>query len=91
VLHSQIAVAHFLIGSVDSFERKLQAAQDALDIDPHDHVPVSYNDSRNLLRTLLEALPTILGLGLMFFLFRGMMGMSCFRLCLFCCPFLLFQ
>jgi hypothetical protein len=32
----------FNIGSVDSFERNLHIAQAALDIDPHDFIPVHY-------------------------------------------------
>ncbi|PKI43933.1 hypothetical protein CRG98_035767 [Punica granatum] len=34
---------YFNIGSVESFEERLLEAQEALGIDPHDNVPVTYN------------------------------------------------
>lgn len=36
---------YFLVGSAKSFEEMLVRAQEALRIDPHDYVPVIYDDS----------------------------------------------
>uniref|UniRef100_A0A803LCF5 AAA+ ATPase domain-containing protein n=1 Tax=Chenopodium quinoa TaxID=63459 RepID=A0A803LCF5_CHEQI len=35
---------YFTIGSVENFEEKLEEAQEALGIDPHDYVPVTYTN-----------------------------------------------
>ncbi len=32
------------IGNVDSFERQLEEAQQLLEIDPHDYIPITYTD-----------------------------------------------
>jgi hypothetical protein len=49
--------------SVESFERKLEEAQKALNIDPRDYVPVLYIDETDHARELLRILPAMALLG----------------------------
>ncbi|PHH81474.1 hypothetical protein CDD82_705 [Ophiocordyceps australis] len=52
---------YFSIGSVESFERKLEAAQNELRIPPSERIPVSYGTEASFTRNLLYTLgPTIL-------------------------------
>ncbi|XP_057772410.1 ATP-dependent zinc metalloprotease FTSH 8, mitochondrial-like isoform X2 [Salvia miltiorrhiza] len=44
---------YFNIGSVERFEEKLDEVQEALGIDPHDYVPVTYDSGENHLLDLL--------------------------------------
>ncbi|KAG8780393.1 AAA ATPase afg3 [Serendipita sp. 397] len=53
-------VYYFSIGSVEAFERKLDAAQDELEIPPSERVPVAYHDEVSALSTVLTFAPTIL-------------------------------
>jgi AFG3 family protein len=48
---------------VESFERKLEEAQKALNIDPRDYVPVLYIDETDHARELLRILPAMALLG----------------------------
>lgn len=50
----------FHIGSVDSFERQLEAAQEALGMKPADFVPVTFVTQWSLLQELLRFAPTLL-------------------------------
>eukprot|EP00250_Pteridium_aquilinum_P016783 c23293_g1_i1 orf=2-1303(-) len=50
----------FHIGSVDSFERKLEEAQEALGLDPHAYVPVLYVNELSWKQELMRFAPTIL-------------------------------
>ncbi|XP_059667838.1 ATP-dependent zinc metalloprotease FTSH 10, mitochondrial-like [Cornus florida] len=74
--HDKRNVSHykyyFNIGSVDSFEEKLEEAQEALRIDPHNHVPVTYVNEMNWYQELMRFGPTILILGVLFFMGRRM-------------------
>ena len=54
---------YFSIGSVDSFERKLEDAQDALGMDPHEYVPVTYTSEVMWLNELLKLTPSLLIIG----------------------------
>ena len=54
---------YFIIGSVESFEEKLEEAQEALNIDPHDSVPVTYVSEIFWYQELLRFAPTLLLLG----------------------------
>ncbi|KDP35648.1 hypothetical protein JCGZ_09086 [Jatropha curcas] len=54
---------YFNIGSVETFEEKLEEAQEALGIDPHDYVPVTYTNEVNWLKELLSYAPTLLLFG----------------------------
>ncbi|KAI5072597.1 hypothetical protein GOP47_0012703 [Adiantum capillus-veneris] len=50
----------FQIGSVDSFERKLEEAQEALGIDPHNYIPVLYVKELSWMQELWRFSPTII-------------------------------
>lgn len=65
---------YFTIGSVDSFEEKLEEAQEALGIDPHDHVPVTYVSEMVWYQELLRFAPTALLLGTLWYMGRRMQG-----------------
>ncbi|XP_051130165.1 ATP-dependent zinc metalloprotease FTSH 8, mitochondrial-like [Andrographis paniculata] len=51
------------IGSVEFFEEKLEEAQAALGVDPHDYIPVTYVSEVNLVQELSKFGPTLLLLG----------------------------
>ncbi|KAK8649490.1 hypothetical protein V6N13_130219 [Hibiscus sabdariffa] len=61
---------YFNIGSVESFEEKLEGVQDALGIDPHNHVPVTYVSEVNWFQELIRFGPTLLILGSLWFMGR---------------------
>ncbi|CAA3009634.1 ATP-dependent zinc metalloprotease FTSH 10, mitochondrial-like [Olea europaea subsp. europaea] len=65
---------YFNIGSVDSFEEKLEEAQEALGIDSHDYVPVTYVSEMVWFQELMRFAPTILLLGSLFYMGRRMQG-----------------
>nr|XP_043610105.1 ATP-dependent zinc metalloprotease FTSH 8, mitochondrial-like isoform X2 [Erigeron canadensis] len=60
------------IGSVETFEEKLEEAQKALGIDTHNYVPVMYSDETNWLLELLRFAPTLFLLGTLYFVGRRM-------------------
>ncbi|KAL0451139.1 UNVERIFIED_CONTAM: ATP-dependent zinc metalloprotease FTSH 8, mitochondrial [Sesamum latifolium] len=61
---------YFNIGSIETFEEKLEEAQEALGIDPHDYVPVTYVSEMNWLQELLKFGPTLLLLGTVMYMGR---------------------
>ncbi|XP_053304619.1 AFG3-like protein 1 [Spea bombifrons] len=64
----------FNIGSVDSFERNLETAQQELGIEPHQHVTVIYSSESDG-SFLMSLIPTLLLVGfLLYSLRRGAMG-----------------
>ncbi|MQM16993.1 hypothetical protein Taro_049960 [Colocasia esculenta] len=65
---------YFNIGSIDSFEQKLEEAQESLNIDPHDYVSVTYVSEVMWYQELLKFAPTALLLGFIYFLGRRMQG-----------------
>lgn len=65
---------YFTIGSVESFEEKLEEAQEALGIDPHDHVPVTYVNEMVWYHELMRFAPTLLLLGSLLYMGRKMQG-----------------
>lgn len=65
---------YFNIGSIESFEEKLEDAQEALGLDPHDYVPVTYSAELVWFQELMRLLPTLLLLGSMFYVTRKMKG-----------------
>lgn len=69
--HSQYKY-YFNIGSVDSFERKLEEAQESLGIDPHAYVPVVYVDELGWVQELMRMAPTVLLIGGLIYLTRRM-------------------
>lgn len=65
---------YFNIGSVESFEEKLEEAQEALGVDPHDYVPVTYSNEVVWYQELMRFAPTLLLLGTLFYMGRRMQG-----------------
>ena len=62
----------FNIGSIDLFEEKLEEAQEALNIDPRDFVPVTYVSKTVWYQEFLRFVPTLLILGTIFYMGRQM-------------------
>lgn len=65
---------YFNIGSIESFEEKLEEAQEALGIDHHDHVPVTYNSEIGWYQEVMRFAPTLLLLGTLMYMGRRMQG-----------------
>lgn len=65
---------YFNIGSVESFEEKLEDAQEKLGTDPHDYIPVTYVSEMVWYQELLRFAPTALILGSLFYFGRRMQG-----------------
>ncbi|KAK9176085.1 hypothetical protein WN944_028098 [Citrus x changshan-huyou] len=65
---------YFNIGSVEAFEEKLEEAQEALGIDPHDFVPVTYVSEMVWYNELMRFAPTLLLLGTLMYMGRRMQG-----------------
>ncbi|ERN06901.1 ATP-dependent zinc metalloprotease FTSH 8, mitochondrial [Amborella trichopoda] len=65
---------YFNIGSVESFEEKLEEAQETLGVDPHDYVPVTYVNEMVWYQELMRFLPTALVLGCLLYFGRRMQG-----------------
>ncbi|TKY67369.1 ATP-dependent zinc metalloprotease FTSH 10 [Spatholobus suberectus] len=65
---------YFNIGSVESFEEKLEEAQEALGIDSHDFVPVTYSSEMVWYQELMRFAPTLLLLGSLLYMGRRMQG-----------------
>ena len=65
----------FTIGSVESFEKKLEEAQDQLGIPPSERIPVSYEAGGSTIGNLVLAFgPTLLFIGLILWTQRSMSG-----------------
>ncbi|GMI97122.1 FTSH protease 10 [Hibiscus trionum] len=72
----EIKYYYFTIGRLESFEEKLEEAQEALGIDPHDYVPVTYDSDMKMWLYLEypKFLPTVLIIELLligFLLYTG--------------------
>ena len=65
---------YFTIGSIDSFEEKLEEAQEALGIDPHQYVPVTYVSDLNWVQELARIAPSAILLGVLWFMGKKMQG-----------------
>lgn len=65
---------YFNIGSVESFEEKLEEAQEALGVNSHDYVPVTYVSEMIWYQELLRFAPTLLLLGTLIYGARRMQG-----------------
>ncbi|KAF5768791.1 putative AAA+ ATPase domain, ATPase, AAA-type, core, peptidase M41, FtsH extracellular [Helianthus annuus] len=65
---------YFNIGSVESFEEKLEEAQEALGIDSHDYVPVTYASEMVWYQEIMRFAPTLLLLGSLWYMSRRMQG-----------------
>ncbi|KAJ1723890.1 AAA ATPase afg3 [Coemansia erecta] len=64
----------FSIGSVDSFEKQLDDAQDELRIPPSQRIPVEYRDEVSLGSTLIHFAPTLLLIGAFIWMSRKAPG-----------------
>eukprot|EP01090_Pellita_catalonica_P013929 TRINITY_DN3429_c0_g2_i1.p1 TRINITY_DN3429_c0_g2~~TRINITY_DN3429_c0_g2_i1.p1 ORF type:complete len:636 (-),score=125.01 TRINITY_DN3429_c0_g2_i1:52-1905(-) len=65
--------ASFSIGSAESFERKLNAAQEALGIDPYDYIPVEYEDPHSMWFNVFRGvLPVLVFAGILLYFSRSM-------------------
>ncbi|KAL3628644.1 ATP-dependent zinc metalloprotease FTSH 8, mitochondrial [Castilleja foliolosa] len=58
------------IGSLESFEEKLEEAQEALGTDPHDYIPVTYVSETSWFKEIMNFAPTLLLLGSLIFMGR---------------------
>ncbi|KAI8883263.1 ATP-dependent metallopeptidase Hfl [Backusella circina FSU 941] len=58
----------FTIGSTDSFERKLEEAQNELGIPSNERIPVAYRDEVSLAQTALHFAPTLLLIGVLYYM-----------------------
>lgn len=65
---------YFNIGSVESFERKLEQVQREMGLHPRDFIPVQYVNETNWAVELVRFLPTALLIGGWWFMMRGMGG-----------------
>ncbi|PUZ65672.1 hypothetical protein GQ55_3G243500 [Panicum hallii var. hallii] len=63
---------YFNIGSVDSFEEKLEEAQESMGIDPHDFVPVTYVSEVNWFQEVMRFAPTAFLVGLIYLMGKRM-------------------
>jgi AFG3 family protein len=69
VLVSPHTTYYFSIGSIDNFERKLEKAQDKLNIPDDERIPVSYHSEGAMTNVLIQFVPTLMLIG--FFLYMG--------------------
>ncbi|KAK9810016.1 hypothetical protein WJX72_003395 [[Myrmecia] bisecta] len=68
---------YFNIGSVDSFERKLEEAQEVLGWDPDEFVPITYSNEMSWVQEALRFAPTLLLIaGYVWFTRRQMGGLG---------------
>lgn len=65
---------NFNIGSIDSFERKMEEAQEALGLDPNEFIPITYVNELSWSQELLRLLPTLLLIGGYVWFTRRSMG-----------------
>ena len=65
---------YFNIGSVDSFERKLEDAQHLAGYDPAEYVPVTYVSENQFLTEGMRLVPTLLLIGAYMWIMRGQLG-----------------
>lgn len=65
---------YFNIGTIDTFERKLEAVQEDLGIEPDDFVPVVYTRESSLTNELLRQAPSIILLGIGILVLRNALG-----------------
>lgn len=65
---------YFQIGTVESFERKLEDAQRALGIAPRDFIPVVYVQETSWAQEIFRFLPTVLLIGAMMYALKNMGG-----------------
>ena len=59
---------YFSIGSVDAFEHNIDEAQKELGIPSYERVPIAYRDEVSVAQTLLHFAPTLLIIGVIFYM-----------------------
>ena len=69
---SRLKTCYFTIGSVESFEKKLEAAQREIGISTHDFVPVQYSTEYDWGKSVMSIVPTLVLLGAFAFLLTRM-------------------
>ncbi|KAI5123569.1 hypothetical protein M0805_003387 [Coniferiporia weirii] len=67
---------YFSIGSVEAFERRLDEAQNESGTPSHERVPVAYHDEISAVSTLLHFAPTMLLVGVIYWMSRRAGGSS---------------
>ncbi|KAK5132608.1 Mitochondrial inner membrane m-AAA protease component [Meristemomyces frigidus] len=65
---------YFSIGSVEAFERRVDAAQNELEIPSSERIPVSYHEEGSWLNTFFAFGPTLLFIGAIFYLSKRASG-----------------
>jgi AFG3 family protein len=65
---------YFSIGSVEAFERRLDEAQEELGVSTTDRIPVAYADEMSLSAALFSFGPTLLFIGVLFWMSRRAAG-----------------
>lgn len=65
---------YFSIGSVEAFERKLDEAQSELGINSNERIPVAYSDEVSVAGALFSFAPTLLFIGVLFYMSRRAAG-----------------
>jgi AFG3 family protein len=71
---SKRSTYYFTIGSIESFERKLEITQRELGISTSEFVPVQYTSETSYSSELIKFAPTLLIVGLWLYMMRGMSG-----------------
>ncbi|KAI9202502.1 peptidase family M41-domain-containing protein [Polychytrium aggregatum] len=61
---------YFTIGSIETFEKNLEEAQDRLNIPQHERIPVSYTNEVSTANLLLNLAPTLFLIGGLFWMSR---------------------
>lgn len=74
VMNSTESPFYFNIGTIDTFERKLEAVQEDLGIETDDFIPVVYTKESSLMTELLRQAPSILLLGVGILVLRNALG-----------------
>ncbi|XP_033119601.1 AFG3-like protein 2 [Anneissia japonica] len=73
--HSKGRYVYFNIGSVDTFERNLEAAQETIGIEPANQLSILYSTESDG-SFLLSLIPTALIIGFFFYIFRNSAGVA---------------
>ncbi|KAJ1406440.1 P-loop containing nucleoside triphosphate hydrolase protein, partial [Ochromonadaceae sp. CCMP2298] len=71
---TKAAAYHFNIGTVETFERKMEEAQTALGVSQRDFIPVVYVNETSWGSEALRFLPTLMLIGAMAFMMKGAAG-----------------
>ena len=67
-------VYRLAVGSVDAFEKKLEEAQRAVNMDPSKEIPVQYTAESSIASEIFSVVPSLLVMGAVFFFMRYATG-----------------